>query len=112
VAEAREVEISLPVPVQLELPVVSNVPGRVGNWTLHRVVRYPAVPREGDWVELDSDGEILERVVRVDWRRSGQPVVRLSRLETAERGVLDPYDALLGDGWQRHGEAWKDQPDA
>jgi hypothetical protein len=95
--------------VAVEQTIVSNVPGRVGNWQLRRLLWFPAVPREGDWVAMDGDGEIQERVVRVTWPLHGPPELVLSKLETAESGTLDPYDALVADGWQRLGGPWPDQ---
>jgi hypothetical protein len=94
--------------VALELRVVSDVAGRVGNWRLRRMAWLRAVPRRDDWVELDTDGEVLERVAEVRWRLDGtQPLVVLSELVTSEADTLDSYDALTDDGWDRLGGPWK-----
>ena len=88
------------ITVRVELTVVSKAEGRTGTETMSARMRFPAVPREGDWIEL-APGWSASRVERVFFSDMREPLVRLQQTKTDNPEQLDEYARLiLAHGWE------------
>lgn len=97
------------ITVDVELPIVSSVPGRVGNWSLRKTMRLTAVPHADDLIEL-AEGWAAARVKTVVFSDGGKVHVRLVAPSTNSPWILDEYAKLANDhGWEQSGGPWKDQ---
>ncbi len=82
------------IAVRVELTVISEVDGRVGNETMTARMRFPAVPRIDDWVELGR-GESARQVKVVIFRDGEEPLVRLWQVVTDDPERLDELAHLI-----------------
>jgi len=93
------------IAVRVELTVVSSAAGRTGTETMTTLMRLPAVPREGDWIEL-APGWAASPVGAVIFSSGRVPLVRLRQAKTDAPERLDEFARLiLAHGWECPG--WK-----
>lgn len=95
--------------VTVEYPIVSEVPGRVGNWTLEKVMQLGAPPTEGCDIEL-APGWSSAPVKRTVLQHGGGILARLMACRTDSPEILNEFDQLVRDhGWRQNGGPWKGQ---
>lgn len=73
--------------VIIQRHIHSSIPAEPGTWGMRAERTLPAVPREGDWIEL-ADGWTSEKVKRTTFLAGGRVIVDLGNRRTDSPDIL------------------------